>query len=228
MNLNRFLGGFAKRFLTLLRWFVILNAGYILVITLLTAMYAFIPPPVTGIQVFRTLFDRIPAKPTEFLPLQNITKGTQNAFIFLEDREFYKHWGISLGALREAWDINKKLGRVVAGGSTITMQLSKNLFLWPDRSWVRKYFEVWGVLVLEGLLSKERILEIYLNTIEFGPGVYGLQAAARYHYRKDYSELTLNQIFRLAALITSPLRFNVRTMVNSRSQMARLRALGGS
>lgn len=226
--LKRFLRGWLRQLILLIRCFIVASVFLLIVAVMLTLFYKVAPPSVSMLMVYRTAFNKIPAKPTEFIPLQEIGPATRRAFIKLEDRGFYEHRGVSLGALREALIINQKRGRIVAGGSTITMQLAKNLFLWPDRTWLRKAVEILLALGMETVLSKDRILEIYLNVIEFGPGVYGLEAAARHHFKKPYRQLTLNQIYRLAAIITNPLRYDVRTMVNNPSQMARLRFLGGS
>ncbi len=226
--LRRFLHGWVRQLVFLLRLAGLAMVLLFALFVLLTLYYRVSPPSVSMLMVYRTVFNRIPAKPTIFIPLESMGPATRRAFVKLEDRGFFEHRGVSLGALRDAFAINQKHGRIVAGGSTITMQLVKNLFLWPDRTWVRKALEVVLALFVEMFWSKDRILEIYLNVIEFGPGVYGLEAASRYHYKKSYRELTLNQIYRLAAIITNPLRYDVRTMVNSPSQMARLRFLGGN
>lgn len=166
-------------------------------------------------------------RPIVFLPLKEIGKGTRRAFLTLEDQHFYEHHGISPGAIREAMERNRALGRTVFGGSTISQQTAKNLFLYPSRSYFRKYLEILATLTMEGILGKDRILELYLNTIEFGPGVYGLGQASFYHFGVSYRQLPLTSVYPLAALITSPLRWNLKTMVRNPGMQARLRALLG-
>lgn len=224
---RRFVRGWLARLACLLWLIVVCHLAYLVLVAALSLYYRFAQPSVSMLMVVRSLFDRIPARPTVFLPIGTISPATRRAFIKLEDRGFYEHFGVSLGALREAYELNRKRGRIVAGGSTITMQLARNLFLWPERTFLRKYLEIGAALVLELVLDKERILELYLNLIEFGPGVYGLEAAARHHYDRPYNRLSRSQVHRLAAIITNPLRYDVRTMVRSPSQMARFRFLEG-
>jgi len=225
---RKFLKGWWTQIVFLLKLAILIHFFYLCVVTTLTLYYKFFPPSISMLMVYRSFYDQFVNNPVQFIPLTQIHSTTRRAFIRLEDRGFYEHRGVSWGALREAFEVNQKHGKIIAGGSTITMQLAKNLFLLPHRNVLRKYLEIITAFVLELILGKDRILEIYLNIIEFGPGVYGLEAAARYHYNKSFHQLTQNQIFRLAALITNPLKYNVRNMVNSPSQMARLRFLGGN
>jgi len=159
------------------------------------------------------------------LPFKELGPRTRRAFILLEDQHFYEHSGISLGAIREAYERNKKLGQLVYGGSTISQQLAKNLFLYSQRSFFRKYLELGTTLIMEGILGKDRILEIYLNTIEFGPGVFGLGQASYYHYGKPYAALSIDQIYRMAAIINNPLGYKPRTLGQKTRINARYQAL---
>ena len=120
-----------------------------------------------------------------------------------EDIGFYDHGGIDWAELRKIWTEDRKRGRL-RGGSTISQQLVKNLFLTTHRSVIRKALEFTLVPIAEGVLSKDRILELYLNVIEWGPGVYGLEAAAQYHYGVPAAVLTREQAARLAACIPAP------------------------
>ena len=166
-------------------------------------------------------------KPVLFVPLKKITVGTRNVFIELEDHDFYDHFGISPSAIKEAMRINKRVGIPVVGGSTITQQLARNLFLTPKKTYFRKYLEAGSAIIMELILGKKRIMELYLNYIEFGPGVFGLGQAARYQYKANYTELSFEQRVRLAVIITSPLRFNVHNFNNSRGMLARYFAIMG-
>lgn len=225
--LARFFEGWKRNLVALGKALVYAHTVYLLAVAMLAFLYRWVDPPITGFMVYRSFFQRIPFRAQEYLSLASIRASTRQAFLKLEDHGFYRHWGISLGAIREAMEANRRLGKLAFGASTISMQLARNLFLWPERTWVRKYLEVWATLVLELFLSKDRILELYLNVIEFGPGVYGLQAAAWHHYGKPYLSLTQGQIHRLAAIITNPLDYDVRTLMHNPSQRARLRALEG-
>jgi len=138
-----------------------------------------------------------------FIPLRQIPLDLQRAVIAAEDGSFYEHDGIDWKELDKVWDEATDGGRL-RGGSTITQQLVKNLFL-TTHSWpVRKVFDFTLAPLAENILSKERILEIYLNVIEWGPGIYGAEQAARYHYKMPVAQLSREQAARLAACIPAP------------------------
>ena len=155
-------------------------------------------------------------KSSSFLPLAGIPPEVQRAVIAAEDIGFYDHGGIDWAELRKIWTEDRKRGRL-RGGSTISQQLVKNLFLTTHRSVIRKALEFTLVPIAEGVLSKDRILELYLNVIEWGPGVYGLEAAAQYHYGVPAAVLTREQAARLAACIPAP-RTRKPHQMNSYSQ----------
>src|SRR6185369_5627276 len=111
------------------------------------------------------------------------------------------------------------------GGSTITQQLARNLFLWPDRMYLRKLLEAGTALILETFLTKERILQLYLNHIEWGPGIFGLEAGARYQFGTGVRNLDVEQISRLEAIITNPVKYSVKTYDHNRGMTARYDAL---
>jgi monofunctional glycosyltransferase len=144
-----------------------------------------------------------------WVPLAQIPRQLRQAVILAEDGNFYTHRGFDWAAIRAARERNAREDRVKLGGSTITQQLAKNLFLSPARNWVRKGREAIITAVMELLLPKDRILELYLNTIEFGPGVFGVAAAASYHFGVPLEKLSRNQCCRLAAIIPAPLRYRV-------------------
>jgi len=144
-----------------------------------------------------------------FVPLRRLPRAVPRAVIAAEDADFYKHDGFDWEAIRKAYKLNEKSGKIKRGGSTITQQLAKNLYLTPRRSYIRKARESVITWFLEKLLSKDRILELYLNVIEFGPGVFGVEEAAKEHFGIAASRLTLDQACRLAAIIPSPLKYKV-------------------
>ena len=119
-----------------------------------------------------------------------------------EDARFCDHWGFDFAAIREAIEARK--GGRVRGASTISQQVAKNVFLWHGRSWVRKGLEVGFTLLIEAIWPKRRIIEVYLNTAEFAPGVFGAEAAARHHFGREASALTADQAARLAAVLPAP------------------------
>jgi monofunctional biosynthetic peptidoglycan transglycosylase len=162
-----------------------------------------------------------------WLPLREIPRILQKAVIAAEDEKFYQHRGFDWEALKEAYALNEEKERVKRGGSTITQQLAKNLYLSPRRSYVRKVREAVITATMELLLSKERILELYLNCIEFGPGAFGVEEGARYHFGVSVRRLSLDQSCRLAAIIPSPLRYRVNGSYVSRRAAVLAQIVGG-
>jgi len=146
-----------------------------------------------------------------WVPYGRIATPLKQAVIAAEDANFVTHSGFDWDALRKAHERNVKEGEVVLGGSTISQQLAKNLFLPPGRTWWRKAQEAAITVMLEALLTKRRILEIYLNVVEWGDGVYGAEAAARYHYGVPASALSPEQAARLAAMLPSPRSYNPKS-----------------
>ena len=143
----------------------------------------------------------------QWVPYERISTHLKRAVIAAEDAKFLEHEGFDWEGIAKAREKNEKKGRVVAGGSTITQQLAKNLFLSPSKSYVRKAQEAIIALMLEALLPKRRILELYLNVIEWGNGVFGAEAAAKRYFGIPASQLSAEQAARLAAMIPSPRRF---------------------
>lgn len=144
-----------------------------------------------------------------FVPLRKISLNMQKAVISAEDDKFYDHFGFDIDAIQKAFDRNNRKGKIKRGGSTITQQLAKNLYLYPKRSYWRKGREAVITIFLEILLSKKRILELYLNYIEWGNGIFGVQEAANYYFKTTASRLNLEQSCRLASIIPSPRRYKI-------------------
>lgn len=143
----------------------------------------------------------------QWVPYARISNHLKRSVIAAEDSKFLEHRGFDWEGIKVAWERNKREGGVVAGGSTITQQLAKNLFFSGKRTWWRKGQEAIITVMLEALMSKQRILEIYLNVIEWGEGVFGAEAAARYHYGASAAGLGPEQAARLAAMVPSPRRY---------------------
>lgn len=144
----------------------------------------------------------------DWVRLKKISPYLIQAVIINEDVEFYKHKGFNFRAIRDAVKADLRAGKIIRGGSTITQQLAKNLFLKPSRSLMRKIREALISFQMEKELTKERILEIYLNVIEWGPGVYGAEAASQFYFKKPASELRLSEAIRLASVVSSPLKYS--------------------
>lgn len=145
----------------------------------------------------------------KWVPYNRISKNLKRAIIASEDANFSGHEGIDWNALEKAYEKNLKKGKVVAGGSTITQQLAKNLFLSGDRSYLRKGQEVIITYMLEFWMDKERIFEIYLNVVEWGVGVYGAEAAAQHYYGVSAAQLDAVQAARLAVMLPNPRFYDV-------------------
>jgi monofunctional biosynthetic peptidoglycan transglycosylase len=139
-----------------------------------------------------------------WVPLEEIAPALPAAVLAAEDNNFCRHHGIDWQAVGQAWAEYRDGGRL-RGASTVSMQTAKNLFLWPGRSWLRKALEGWLVLWVELFWDKRRILEVYLNVAEFGPGIYGAEAAARRLFGRPASALTEAQAARLAVVLPAPL-----------------------
>ena len=166
--------------------------------------------------VQRTFDGKRPAYPRrDIVSRDEISLHLRRAVLASEDDRFYLHFGFDLKEIENALEKAKR-GRKLRGASTITQQVAKNLFLWEGRSFVRKGYEAYLTLVLELCLSKERILDLYLNLAEWGDGVFGAEMAARTHFRKSARQLTREESARLAAILPAPQRWSPRGSIASR------------
>ena len=152
------------------------------------AIYRFVPPPVTYLMVQRAFEGR--GFERKWVPMDQISPSLVRAVIAAEDARFCEHGGFDFAAIRKAMAANQS-GRKLRGGSTISQQTAKNVFLWPSRDWVRKGLEAWFTVLIEVGWGKERIMEVYLNSIEWGPGVYGAEAAAQRNFHVHASHCLL-------------------------------------
>ncbi len=173
----------------------------------LLLLYRLIPPPVTPLMLIRDgKYDY------RWTPLKRIAPALVRSVVTAEDEAFCQHNGFDKAALEKAWDRylddDDDDGRKLRGGSTISQQTIKNLLLWPDRTWLRKGLEAWLTVYMETLWDKRRIVEIYLNIVEWGPGVYGAEAAAQHHFKKSASQLSNHEAALLAAVLPSPLKWS--------------------
>lgn len=142
-------------------------------------------------------------------PIQKIPTKFLQAIIASEDAKFYEHNGFDFNAILLAYKKNERKGKISHGASTITQQLAKNMFLNPRRSYIRKIAEVYYSILIELMLPKKRILEIYINIIEWGKEVFGIEQASLYHFNRPIEKLTLHEMCLLVGLIPSPLRYNI-------------------
>lgn len=149
----------------------------------------------------------------DWVPLEEISPKLQLAVVCSEDQNYLKHFGFDWGAIEKAMKENEE-GKRMRGASTITQQTAKNVFLWPGRSYIRKAFEVWFTLLIEIFWSKERIMEVYLNSIEMGDGVYGAEAAAQHWYKKKAIKLTKDDAAGIAAVLPNPRKYRANPPTN--------------
>lgn len=172
--------------------------------------YAVVPPPVTFLMAKRALEGEGLSR--RWRSLDDISPRLVEAVIAAEDSTFCRHRGFDMKAIEQALKANARAekrgsGRI-RGGSTISQQTAKNVFLWPGRDWIRKGLEAGYTVLIETVWGKRRIMEVYLNVAEWGPGVYGAEAAARHWFDKGADELTPREAARLAAILPSPRRYN--------------------
>jgi len=176
----------------------------------------YIDPPTTGVQMQRWVEAKISKKPYRkryvFVPLKRISPNLQHAVIAAEDARFYQNHGIEWDQVQKVIQESSETGKISRGASTITQQLVKNLFFTTHRNPVRKVFEYTLTPLADRILGKQRILELYLNVIEWGPGVWGAEAASEYHYKIKASQLDRDQSARLAAVLPSPRRWRPAQM----------------
>jgi len=201
----------------LLRWIVRFTLKLIgllvLVSVVFTLFFRFVPVPFTPLMIIR-YFEKSSDESKEvqfkksWVSFDKISPNMPLAVIAAEDQNFTEHFGLDLDAIKKAQEYNiKHKGKRVRGASTITQQTAKNLFLWPSRSWVRKGFEVYFTLLLEVLWSKERIMEVYLNIIEMGNGIYGVEAASQVYFNKKSTKLKQGEAALIAACLPNPRRW---------------------
>ena len=184
-------------------WFNIISIFLVL-------LFKFVPVPFTPLMVIRAIEQKIDGKEVVFshkwVAIEHISLNLQKAVIASEDGKFLDHNGFDFSAIEKAFEGNQK-GKKIKGGSTISQQTAKNVFLWPGRSYIRKAFEAYYTVLIELIWGKKRIMEVYLNSIEMGDGVYGAQAAAKHWYRKEAKNLSVYEAAGIAAILPSPRKY---------------------
>lgn len=184
-------------------WFIVISVFFVLA-------YKWLPVPVTPLMVIRNIEQKQHEKEVvwkhDWVPIKQISKNLQLAVICSEDQHFAEHNGFDVKAIEKAYEKNKK-GKRIKGASTISQQTAKNVFLWPQRSWVRKGFEVYFTFLIELFWSKERILEVYLNSVEMGNGIYGVEAASWYWFNKSAVTLNEYEAAAIAAILPNPRKY---------------------
>jgi monofunctional biosynthetic peptidoglycan transglycosylase len=196
-------------------WFLGISIGMVV-------LFKFVPVPFTPLMVTRAIEMKMEGKEMicnhDWVPIEEISKNLQKAVISSEDGTFLTHHGFDFIAMQKALKNNQK-GKKIKGGSTISQQTAKNVFLWQGRSYIRKGFEAYFTVLIELIWGKERIMEVYLNSIEMGDGIYGAQAATEYWYRKGASSLTPREAAGIAAILPNPRKYkatNSTVYINKR------------
>jgi monofunctional biosynthetic peptidoglycan transglycosylase len=197
-----------------IRWGRLIRNFLVTVITILIVVpvlavivYRFVPPPITILMIEGMMEGR--GVDHRWRSLSQMSPALPRAAIAAEDAKFCSHHGFDLNAIEKAASHNDKKPGKIRGGSTISQQTAKNVFLWPERSWVRKGFEAYFTVLIEVIWGKQRIMEVYLNTVEMGPGVYGVEAAAQKYFHISAKDVNPAQAARLIAILPSPLKWQV-------------------
>jgi monofunctional glycosyltransferase len=192
------LGLWPKRGLKLL-------AVFLLAPFVLTIVYGFLPPPVSNLMVLRAIQGNGITK--DWVSIDNMSPYLAASVLSSEDARFCSHWGVDWtemqGVIDDVFDDDEG---PIRGASTISMQTAKNLFLWDGRSFMRKVLELPVALWMDGIWTKRRMMEVYLNIVEWAPGVYGAEAAAQHHFKKSASKLTRREAALLAAVLPNPIK----------------------
>jgi monofunctional biosynthetic peptidoglycan transglycosylase len=186
---------------------VVLSVLALLIVGPIVAVliYKIVPPPVTILMLERMAQGQ--GLDHRWVPLSEMSPTLPRAAVASEDGHFCSHHGFDFGAIEKAMKHDEKKPNAIRGGSTISQQTAKNVFLWPQRSWLRKGIEAWFTVLIETIWGKRRIMEVYLNTVEMGPGVYGAQAASERYFGIPASRLSPAQAGRLAAILPDPLKW---------------------
>jgi monofunctional biosynthetic peptidoglycan transglycosylase len=201
--------------------------GFIVFVVLpvsVVAVYRFVPPPGTILMVQRSIEGK--GWDYRWRPLSRMSPSLVQAAVASEDAKFCDHHGFDFEAIQKAMDHNERRPGRVRGGSTISQQTAKNVFLWPQRDWIRKGLEAYFTVLIETIWGKPRIMEVYLNVAEMGPGIYGAEAAAQRYFKTDARHLNAFQASRLVAILPNPTKY--KAVGSGAYVQRRSRRIGGA
>ena len=192
-------------------------------------IFKFVPVPFTPLMITRAIDQKLDGQEMtcshDWVSIENISTNMQKAVIASEDGNFLTHNGFDFDAIKKAMENNEK-GKKLKGGSTISQQTAKNVFLWQGRSYLRKGLEAYFTVLIELIWGKERIMEVYLNSIEMGTGVYGVEAAAKHWYGKTAANLSKREAAGIAAILPNPRKFKATSsssyINNRKSKIVRI------
>ncbi len=193
-----------KKPLPWLKWIALSIGGFLVFSVLSVAVHRFVPVPVTILMVERLALAH--GIDHRWVSGDRISDNLKAAVIAAEDAKFCKHDGFDMDAIAKAEKYNAT-HKKKRGASTISQQTAKNVFLWPDRSWIRKGFEVYYTFLIEHMWPKDRIMTVYLNSVEWGPGIYGAEAASQHWFHHSAATLSKAEAAKLAAILPSPLKW---------------------
>ncbi|MBK9540871.1 MAG: monofunctional biosynthetic peptidoglycan transglycosylase [Bacteroidetes bacterium] len=193
-------------FLKAIIWFLVLSIASVI-------LFRFVPIPFTPLMLIRCVEQKSDRKDMklrkDWTSIDEMSAAMPLAVIASEDQNFEEHFGFDMDAIRKAQAYNDRhKGKRMKGASTISQQTAKNVFLWPSRSWIRKGFEVYFTFLIELFWSKQRIMEVYLNVIEMGNGVYGTEAAAQEYFHKPAKKLSMREAALIAAVLPNPRKWS--------------------
>ena len=205
-------GSFGKRIFRLLwktaAWFVGLSLFFVV-------FFRFIPVPITPLMLIRCGEQLVSGQQLrlkhDWVSIDHISRNLPLAVVCSEDQNFMNHSGFDMKAIQRSIDDSKRGNKRMRGASTISQQTAKNVFLWPGRSWIRKGFEVYFTVLIEFVWNKERIMEVYLNSIEMGNGIYGAESAARFYYNTSAQNLSRTQAAAIAAVLPNPIKYSANS-----------------
>lgn len=191
--------------LKLVLWFFVITIG-------LTVVYKFVPVPLTPLMLIRLAEQATDSEKSlklykDWVSIDKISKHAPQAVFASEDQKFMDHNGFDIEEMKKVWESNKT-GKKIRGASTISQQTAKNVFLWPGRNLVRKGLEAYFTVLIEFIWGKERIMTVYLNVIEMGEGIYGIEAAAQHNFNKPAEKLSRNEAALIAAVLPNPRRWS--------------------
>ena len=189
-------------------WFIGLSLFFVVV-------FRFIPVPLTPLMLIRCGEQLVTGQQLrlkhDWVSIDHISNNLPLAVVCSEDQNFMNHSGFDMKAIQRSIDDSKRGNKRMRGASTISQQTAKNVFLWPGRSWIRKGFEVYFTVLIEFVWNKERIMEVYLNSIEMGNGIYGAESAARFYFNTSAQNLSRTQAAAIAAVLPNPLNYSANS-----------------
>ena len=193
-----------RKITNIIKWMVV---AFFVTTIFSVIIYKYVPVYVTPLMVIRTVSSSESIH-HKWISLEEMPKDIVKAVIASEDAHFLSHNGFDFKAIKQAIEHNKKNNKTKRGASTISQQTAKNVFLWPSRSWLRKGLEAYFTVLIELFWDKQRIIEVYLNSIEMGNGIFGIAAVADKHFDKEPEKLTKRQCALIAATLPNPIKFN--------------------